>query len=64
LQNEDLRKLLEYRDAEGKPVLSLNEVKRHLFFLISKVASTNKLNQIQKKAVLHAVKKVFGFEND
>lgn len=43
LTNESLQKLLAYKNEKGEKALSLSSIKRALFFLISKIASTTKL---------------------
>ena len=65
LSNESLQRLLKYRNpADGKEIFTLSQIKRHLYVVISKIATTQTLSQTQKRTQLQVLKKVFGFEND
>ena len=43
MTHETLVKMLEFQDAEKKPVFSLKQIKRDLFHLLTKIASSGKI---------------------
>ena len=46
LSNESLQRLLKYRNpADGRETFSLSQIKLHLYVVISKIATTQKLSQ-------------------
>ncbi len=65
LTNETLKALYCYEDTEGKTAFSPNEVKANLFILISKIATTNQLKDLnQKQFMLNKMKQVFDLESE
>jgi len=52
ITHEDLVKMLEYQDADKRSVFSLKQIKRDLFHLFSKIASSNKISVPQKRTAI------------
>lgn len=56
LDHSNLLKMTKYQDSNKKTVFNLQYIKKNLFYLLSKIATSRKINQEERRTALQTVK--------